>query len=167
MFLNIFVGVNQKTNSMYPTLVTLHSLVRWFVLPALLYASYRGWQGYRTNIPFTKTDNAVRHWAATITHLQLILGIILYTQSPAVKALAYNTGSGITEPVFFGIVHIALMLAAIVVITIGSAKAKRQLTNTAKFKTMFTWFAISLLIIFIAIPWPFSPLAQRPYLRNF
>jgi hypothetical protein len=59
------------------------------------------------------------------------------------------------------------MFVAIVLITIGSAKAKRKSNDTQKFKTMLIWFSIALLIIFIAIPWPFSPLANRPYIRTF
>jgi len=58
------------------------------------------------------------------------------------------------------------MLTAIVIITIGSALAKRKKTDKEKFKTMLVWFSAALLIIFIAIPWPFSPLANRPYIRT-
>jgi hypothetical protein len=61
--------------------------------------------------------------------------------------------------------HILLMLVAIVLITIGSAKSKRQAKDPEKFKVMLTWFSIALLIIFLAIPWPFSPFGNRPYLR--
>jgi hypothetical protein len=57
------------------------------------------------------------------------------------------------------------MLIAIVLITIGSAVAKLKTVQENKFKTMLIWFSIALVIIFIAIPWPFSPLANRPYLR--
>ncbi|WP_233565959.1 MULTISPECIES: hypothetical protein [unclassified Flavobacterium] len=69
------------------------------------------------------------------------------------------------EFAFFGLLHIFLMLISIVLITIGSALAKRKAADEDKFKTMLLWFSIALLIIFIAIPWPFSPLANRPYYR--
>jgi hypothetical protein len=59
------------------------------------------------------------------------------------------------------------MLAAITIITIGSALAKRKQSDPEKFKTMLLWFAPGLLIIFLAIPWPFSPLANRPYFKSF
>ena len=55
----------------------------------------------------------------------------------------------------------------VVIITIGSAKAKRKKGAYAKFKTLFLWFVIALVLIFAAVPWPFSPLAQRPFLRSF
>jgi hypothetical protein len=59
------------------------------------------------------------------------------------------------------------MFIAVIVITIGSAKAKRAATHRAKYRVMLTWYAIALLILFIAIPWPFSPLAGRPLIRKF
>ena len=151
------------------TLLFFHSLFRWLVLGSLLYAIYRSYRGYFKHSPFTKTDDLVRHWTATITHVQLLLGIVLYTQSDTVKALFKGPGSGghITEPVFFGITHISFMLTAIIVVTIGSAKAKRLVFAHEKFRIMLISFSIALLLIFMAIPWPFSPLAHRPYLRSF
>lgn len=148
---------------MFQTLLTLHSIVRWLVFIVLLYALFISIRGYFGKRQFSKTVNHTRHWTATISHIQLMLGIILYTQSPVVKAL----GTGASEPIFFGIIHIALMLTAVIVITVGSAKAKRKVLDADKFKTMLVWFGIGLIIIFLAIPWPFSPLAQRPLLRHF
>ncbi|RDI15971.1 hypothetical protein [Flavobacterium sp. AG291] len=152
---------------MHQSLLVAHSLFRWAVLIALLFSIYKAWQGHRKLLPFTKTDNSLRHWTATITHIQLLLGIILYTQSAVAKAMVSEIKNGWSDPVFFGLVHLSLMLTAVVFITIGSAKAKRVLSDSDKFKTMLTFFLIGLCIILIAIPWPFSPLAQRPYLRHF
>jgi len=63
--------------------------------------------------------------------------------------------------------HITMMLIAIVLITIGSANAKRQPTDQQRFKTMAILFTIALIIIFASIPWQFSPLTSRPYFRTF
>lgn len=152
---------------MYQTLLICHSLLRWLVLISLLYAIFRAYKGYSSQLSFTKTDNAVRHWTATIAHIQLIFGILIYVQSPIVKYFWKNFKDGIqnTEIAFFGLFHIFLMLTAIVLITIGSALAKRKKIDNDKFKTMLLWFSIALIIIFIAIPWPFSPLSNRPYFR--
>lgn len=153
---------------MYPTLLFLHAIFRWLVLLSLIYALVRAIQGYRSGRSFTKTDDSIRHWTATIAHVQLLIGIILYTQSPLVS---YYFGTSrkeeLAEPFFFSIIHIALMLLAIVGITLGSSIAKRKTTANGKFGTQVVWFALALLLIFIAIPWPFSPLASRPYFRSF
>ena len=148
-------------------LLFLHSVFRWLVLLSLLYALYRAVAGYVAGRSFNKTDDAVRHWAATIAHVQLMLGIVLYTQSITAKisGKAFTESGHIREPFFFGVIHLLMMSSAIVLITIGSAIARRSPTDRQKFKTILIWFGLGLLLILIAIPWPFSPLAQRPYLR--
>ncbi|WBV57440.1 hypothetical protein PFY10_03155 [Chryseobacterium daecheongense] len=152
---------------MYQTLTFLHSIFRWLVLISLIYSIFRAYKGYRSNSKFSKTDDSVRHWTATIAHIQLFLGIILYSKSPIVSyfwknfKVAKDTG----DLLFFGLIHISLMLISIVMITIGSALAKRKETDKDKFRTILLWFGVGLLIILIAIPWPFSPLANRPYFR--
>jgi len=152
---------------MYQTLLICHSFLRWLVLISLLYSIFRAYKGYSSQLLFTKTDDSVRHWTATIAHIQLIFGILIYVQSPIVKYFWKNFSEGIqnSETVFFGILHIFLMLTGIVLITIGSALAKRKKADSDKFKTMLLWFSVALLIIFIAIPWPFSPFSNRPYFR--
>lgn len=152
---------------MYQTLTFYHNLVRWLVLTSLLLAIYRAYKGYVSKSDFSKTDNAVRHWTATIVHIQLMIGLVLYFQSPIIKYFMANFREGVKnlDIAFFGLIHSSLMLTAIVLVTIGSAKSKRKLTDKEKFKTMLLWFSIALLIILIAIPWPFSPFANRPYFR--
>jgi len=152
---------------MYQALTFFHNIVRWLVLASLLYAIYRACRGYSSSSKFSKTDNAVRHWTATIAHIQLTIGMVLYFQSPIIKYFRTNFKEAVKnlDIAFFGLIHSTLMLTAIVLITIGSAKSKRQQTDKEKFKTMLVWFLIALLLIFIAIPWPFSPFANRPYFR--
>lgn len=144
-------------------------MIRWFLLASLLYAIWTAFSGYRSGRPFSKTDNAIRHWTATIAHVQLMIGFVLYFISPLVDYFLHHTREAVqqTEFTFFGIIHISLMLIAVVVITIGSALAKRRTPDRAQFKTMLVWFSVALLIILVAIPWPFSPLAGRPYFRTF
>ena len=150
---------------MYKLLIVLHSYVRWFVLLSLIIAVFKACSGYFSNKAFTKSDNAVRHWAATVAHIQLMIGMILYFQSPVIKYFFKNTNRAGAEYSFFGVIHGSFMLVAIIIVTIGSAMAKRKETDKAKFKTMLLWYSLALVIIFVAIPWPFSPFANRPYIR--
>ncbi|WP_223607914.1 hypothetical protein [Chryseobacterium sp. OSA05B] len=152
---------------MYQTLTFLHSTFRWIVLLSIIYALWRAYRGYSHHKTFSKTDDSVRHWTATIAHIQLIFGIVLYVKSPIVKYFWKNFSEAkeSLDMLFFGLIHISLMITAIVLITIGSALAKRKPTDREKFKTMLIWFAVALAVIFIAIPWPFSPFVNRPYFR--
>ncbi|TPD66866.1 hypothetical protein [Flavobacterium microcysteis] len=152
---------------MYQTLTFLHSTLRWFVLISLVISLYKAYRGYSQKTTFTKTDNAIRHWTATIAHLQLMVGITLYFQSPIIKYFLKNfsTAKENFDLLFFGLIHSTLMLIAIVIVTIGSALSKRKTLDNEKFKTMLVWYGLALLLIFVAIPWPFSPFANRPYFR--
>jgi len=141
--------------------------MRWLVFLSLLLALFIAYKGYFTKSKFSKTDNSIRHWTATMAHIQLMIGMILYFKSPIIQYFISNFKVAIKDfnLLFFGMMHSSLMLIAIILITIGSALSKRKDTDSDKFKTMVIWFTIALIIIFIAIPWPFSPLASRPYLR--
>lgn len=152
---------------MYQTLTFLHSIFRWLVLLSLFYSIFRAYQGYFSDKIFSKTDDSVRHWTATIAHVQLVLGITLYSQSPIIKYFWKNFTEAREsfDLFFFGLIHISLMLISIILITIGSSISKRKTDDREKFKTILIYFVIALVLIFIAIPWPFSPLANRPYFR--
>jgi hypothetical protein len=153
---------------MYGSLLLFHSLLRWLVLGSLLYAIYTAFRGVIRRKTFTAGANAIRHWTATIAHVQLLVGMTIYFQSPVVLLKMQSSSTGLfNEHTFFRFVHSALMLLAVIVITIGSAKAKRLPEDQDKYQTMLKWFIAGLLIILIAIPWPFSPFASRPYLRTF
>ncbi len=153
---------------MYPILLTVHSLFRWAVLISLLYALYRGYKGWLSGGAFSGLDDNVRHITATIAHVQLLIGFVLYWLSPlAIYFRNYlKEGMGQREIRFFGMEHPAMMFIAIVVLSIGSSLSKRKPEARQKFKTMALWFSFALLIILLSIPWPFSPLTGRPLFRS-
>jgi uncharacterized membrane protein len=152
---------------MYATLLALHSFTRWLVLGSLLFAIFRAYRGWLMHQPYSKFDNATRHVTATIAHTQLILGIWLYFISPITTYFLQHFSTAMHERAirFFGMEHITMMLIGITLITIGSAKAKRKITDREKFKTMAIWFTIALFIILSSVPWSFSPLISRPNFR--
>ena len=152
---------------MYEFLLNFHSIFRYAVVISLVLSIVIAYNGYTNNKPFTKGINSLRHWTATIAHIQLIIGFILYAKSPIISFFysEFEMASESWNTIFFAVVHFTIMLIAIVVLTIGSAMAKRKPTDALKFKTMLIWYSIAFILIFIAIPWPFSPLAERPLIR--
>jgi hypothetical protein len=154
---------------MHNFLLVFHSLWRWLVLFSLIIAICKSFVGWRNKSEFTKIDNLIRHNTATIAHVQLLLGIWLYFVSPIVAYFLANfkTAIHLREIRFFGMEHISVMITAIVMLTIGSIKAKRKVDGQSKFKTIFIWFGIAFLLILSSIPWAFSPLISRPYFRWF
>ncbi|KPM49099.1 hypothetical protein [Jiulongibacter sediminis] len=153
----------------YSSLLTIHSWFRWAVLISLIITIGRAWFGRRNKLTFTTFDNKLRHMTATICHIQLMLGFWLYFISPIVTYFLNNFGEAVhlREIRFFGMEHITVMIFAILVITIGSMKAKRKHADREKFNTIYVWYSIGLLLILSSIPWSFLPLTSRPLLRVF
>lgn len=147
---------------MYEVFVFLHSIFRWLVLISLLYAIGRSIEGLVSKRAYTKADSLARGMASTISHTQLLIGFTVYFVLSPITQFFMKNGSGDNHEIwFFGIYHIAMMLLAIVVMTIGGSMAKRAAGDTAKFKTTVIYFSIALVIILLAIPW------FRPLFRNF
>lgn len=152
---------------MYSVLLTIHSLMRWLVLAALVFAlifAYRAWFSHKKYTPYA---NAVRFWTTTIVQVQFVIGLWLYSLSPIVRYFFNHLEEGIhiRDVRFFGLEHIVMMLVAVTLITTGSVIAKRARTDSDKFRAMAIWFSIGFVVIFISIPWAFSPFTGRPYYR--
>lgn len=156
---------------MYPEILALHSLIRWLVFVALLFAVYRGFKGWLTKNSFSRFDNGVRKWTAIIVQIQLVIGITLYSISPLVHYFLHHFKTALPEREvrFFGMEHAVVMIAAVIVITIGSIKSRKKITSREKYKTMAIWYSIGLLMILTSMPLPFSPppFVRRPFFRAF
>jgi hypothetical protein len=137
------------------------------ILASLIYMLYIAYQGWFKNKLFTKQDNNLKIITVTLVHIQFLIGIWLYFISPLINIFFHDFKNLVhyRQIRFFGIEHNIMMLAAIIIITIGSVKAKNKSTDIEKFKTLAIWFTIGLIIILLSIPWPFSPLAGRPFFR--
>jgi hypothetical protein len=154
---------------MYWSVLVLHSLVRWLVVCMLLFTTGRAWWGWLGNKSFSRFDNTIRHWTATAAHLQLLVGIILYCISPIIQHFLHHYSEAVHVRAirFFGMEHSLMMFVSVVLITIGSASAKRKRGGKDKFRTIAILFTLAIVIIAVSIPWPFSPFAGRPYFRSF
>lgn len=151
----------------YTTFLLLHSWFRWIVVVSLLYSLYRAYAGWLGEKAFTTLDNTIRHTVATIAHIQLIFGLVLYGISPIITFFLnhFKDVVHMREIRFFGIEHSITMLFAVSIITIGSMIAKRQSTDKSKFRTIAIWYTIAFFLIVTGIPWEFSPLISRPSFR--
>jgi FtsH-binding integral membrane protein len=100
-------------------------------------------------------------------HTQLIIGLLLYILSPIVRYFLEHTREAmhLREIRFFGMEHISVMVVAIAVLTHGVIRIKKQPTDTARHRATAIWFTIALIMILSSVPWPFSPLIARPWLR--
>ncbi len=154
---------------MYTILLATHSLVRWLILPSLLFAIQRAFRGWFSGKSFSPFDETVRLATVAVTNIQVSFGLVLYAISPITNYFSHNyqVAVNVGQMRFFGIEHVLMMIIAVILISIGSVKVKNKSNDKEKFKTMAIWFTLGLLLVLIAIPWPFSPVAQRPFFRPF
>lgn len=153
----------------YPFLLAVHSWIRWLVLAALLSSSIRAYRGWLGGYRYTPVDEKLRLGTLAMLWLQLAAGLWLYGLSPIVHYFYRNFPEAVhlDNIRFFGMEHITMMTIAIFILTLGGIRAGRQPTDKRKFRAMAIWFTIGLLLIFISIPWKFSPFTARPYFRAF
>lgn len=129
---------------MYPMLVHSHSGLRWVVLVLLLAAIFNAGTKMGGKASYTDKDKKLGLFTLIFSHVQLVIGIVLYFISPKVQTFR-----------FFRMEHLAMMIIAIALITIGYSRAKRNADDAGKFKTTFWFYLIALLAILAGIPWPF------------
>jgi NADH:ubiquinone oxidoreductase subunit 2 (subunit N) len=141
---------------MYEGLGHAHSGLRWIVLLLLILAVGIAFRKLRSGRPFGDSDRRFALFALIATHLQLVLGLILYFISPNVQFISGMMKDPILR--FYTVEHISLMLIAIALITIGYSKAKRRETADGKFRAIATYYSLGLVLILVAIPWPFREL---------
>ena len=128
-----------------------HSGLRWLLLIFLILAIAGAWSKWSKKE--TYPSGKMPLLAFIFTHLQLLFGFALYATSPKVQFAAGVMKD--SQLRFFTVEHISLMLIAIILITLGYMKAKKQAPEAQAHKTIFTYYLIGLIIMLISIPWPF------------
>ncbi len=137
-------------------LLHLHNALRWVILISLLMSIYK---------LYSKKDALKTSKILLISsHSTLLLGLYQYFFGAVGVKMIQAAGMGVTmkdaTTRFWAVEHISSMLIAIVLITIGHISYKK--TQNASKTTVF--YVIALLLIVLAMPWPFREGIGRPWL---
>ena len=140
----------------------LHSILRYILLIFILLSIFKSFSGWFGKKQYTPGDKKVALFTLISAHLQLVVGLILYFISSTVKVGMANMGAAMKDPAlrFWSVEHITMMLIAIILITVGYSTSKRAKDDETKHKRVATFFLVALLVIFIAIPWPWKEVAR-------
>ena len=136
---------------MYHFIQKFHSGWAYLALLLLLVAVVNSFIGYLSKKEFTAKDKKIALYALIATHIQLVVGLILYFVSPLGKASLGNMKDAALR--LTSLEHPLINIIAIVLITIGWSKHKKGATSEAKFKSLAFLYAIGLLLILARIPW--------------
>jgi len=141
-------------------MLALHNAVRWLVLIAGLWAVVRTWRGFLQGSTWTSSDDKATRFFVIALDVQLLVGLLLYFAfSPLVRQAMGNMAAAMRDaPVrYFVVEHVVIMLVAIVLAHIGSARVKRASTDAAKFRTAAIFYGIAFAGVAGFVPW-FRPL---------
>jgi hypothetical protein len=144
--------LSQNLITMLTGLTHTHSLLRYFILIALVVVIVNSLLGMMNKKPFGFWDNKFSLYLLIFTHMQLVVGIILYIINLNQNRLVqFNSTTMKNEGLrYWTVEHLVGMLAAIAVITIARTSSKGFADDT-KHKRLFIFNLIALAIIVITI----------------
>ncbi len=110
---------------MYEIALNLHSYNRYFLLIFLSLVSINSLVKLIKKKEFSQFDNIMSVILLVSTHIQFLIGIFLYIESPLV---IFNS-SIMKNPVFryWTAEHFSIMFIAVILITLGRVRSKRSL----------------------------------------
>lgn len=142
---------------MYTALQHLHSFWAYLVVIMIVIAVINALTGLIGKRSFGAWDFRISLFTLIVSHLQLLIGLVLFFVSPKVQWFSSNVDvSAIMKNDqlrLFNMEHPLLMIIGIVLITIGYSRHKKKLPSASKFKSLFIFYALAMIAFFAMIPW--------------
>jgi hypothetical protein len=142
---------------MEESILHLHSGLRWILLIVLVYVIFNAYTKRKEGATYSTKDKLINLIGMVLMHTQFLIGLVVYFTSSTVMNGWKNFSGAMKDSTlrFFMMEHFVLMFLAAVLITIGHKKAKMAVDPKKKHGRIFIWYTIVLIVILIAIPWPF------------
>ena len=134
----------------------VHSYFAYAVLAILVLAVLNAFIGFMGNKMFTiEKDYRISLFALILSHIQLVLGLVLYFVSAnGLKAIQeFGMGGMNAAGRLLAVEHPFINIIAIVLITIGWSRHKKFLEGKRKFKSIAIFYGLGLVLILSRIPW--------------
>lgn len=138
---------------MYTGLQHLHSYLAYLVLAGILFSIIMAVIGYSNNRAFTDKDRKLALLGLIPTHLQWVIGLILYFVSPLGAENFSGDAMGDSTARLYMLEHPLMMILGVILITVGYAKAKRQIGHRKGFSSIYIFYGIGLILILSRVPW--------------
>lgn len=140
----------------------LHNFLRWFIIIFALWTIIKSMSGMSGNKTFSSSDKRPALLLMITADIQLLLGLILYVGKDWFKVLTSGGFMKLPAQRFWAMEHLFGMLIGIILIHVGYSAIKKNISDGAKFKKVFWFTLIGLVIILATIPWPFREIIGRP-----
>ena len=129
----------------------IHSYWAYLALILIILATVNAIMGFTSKREFKDKDLRISLFTLIVMHIQLLIGLGWYFMSPWYKSMKVNGIDASNR--LLAIEHPILMMLAIVFITIGWSKHKKESTGEGKFKKIAIFYGLALLLILSRIPW--------------
>ncbi|EKY12385.1 hypothetical protein HMPREF9075_00325 [Capnocytophaga sp. oral taxon 332 str. F0381] len=140
---------------LYQYINSVHSLCAYVVLIVLFLSTINALAGFFTKKEFTVKDLRLSLFTLIFSHIQLLLGLLLYAVTP--RLMAWQMGAKIVmkDSLLRQLLveHPLMNIIAVTLITIGWVKHKKQTTNRGKFGKIAIFYTIALVCLLSMIPW--------------
>ena len=140
---------------MYDVVLNLHSYWAYFVLLILIIAVVNALIKTFGNKEYTAKDFRISLFTLIVSHIQLLIGLVLYFVSPRFELWSELGGKVMSNSIarLYLVEHPFVNIIAIALITIGYSKHKKKLTSQSKLKTIAIFYTIALVLFLSRIPW--------------
>ena len=141
---------------MYTVVQFVNSYWAYLVLFMLLVATFNGLIGWLSKKEYGNSNFRIALFTLIVSHIQLLIGIVLYFTAPYFKMWAQEGMGGVMGDSvlrLYNVEHPLMMIIAIALITIGYSRHKKKLTSTPKFKTLAIFYGLALIVMLSRIPW--------------
>ena len=142
---------------MYSAVQTLHSYWAYLTLLILIVAVLNALHGFFTGKDYKiNLDLRVHLFALIFTHLQFLIGLVLYFASPRFALWNEMGMGGIMKNDIarqFLIEHPLTNFLGIIIITVGWSKHKKEESSKRKFGKIAFFYTLGLVLILSRIPW--------------
>jgi hypothetical protein len=136
---------------MYNFIQKFHSGWAYIALFSLVFVVVNSLIAFYNKREFTNKDKKIALFGLIATHIQLLVGLLLYFVSPL--GLASLSQIKDSQLRLTSLEHPLLNIIAIVLITIGWSRHKKGLNSTLKFKSISLFYGLGLLLILSRLPW--------------
>lgn len=141
---------------MYETIQALHSYWAYIVLLILVIAVINAIAKSVSGKEYSPKDFRISLFTLIVSHIQLLVGFILYFVSPRFALFGDLGMGGIMKDAvnrLYLVEHPLVNIIAVALITIGYSKHKKKLTSAPKLKTIAIFYTIALVLLLSRIPW--------------
>jgi heme/copper-type cytochrome/quinol oxidase subunit 2 len=141
---------------MYAAIKIVHSYWAYLVVLILLLGAFNALIKYFSKKPYEAKDFRISLFTLIVSHIQLLIGLVLYFVSPYFSAFSEQGMGEIMKDSnlrLYLVEHPSIMIISIVLITMGYSKHKKKLSSTPKFKILAIFYTLALILMLSRIPW--------------